>query len=164
MKRRLRCRLCAGAALAALTGCALAGPLAYITNQGSHDVSVLDVDAGNVVAALPAGRSPAGVWVSEAAGRAFVSSPDSASITVIDLATRKPVGDIRAGRSPVGITVTPEFFDKALGEEMERVKDELGAEAYEAGRFPEAIDLFRSLSLAPQFEDFLTVPAYKLIA
>lgn len=63
-----------------------------------------------------------------------------------------------------GITVTPEFFDKALGEEMERVKDELGAEAYEAGRFPEAIDLFRSLSLAPQFEDFLTVPAYKLIA
>jgi malate synthase len=63
-----------------------------------------------------------------------------------------------------GVTVTPEFFERALGEEMERVKGELGAEAYDAGRFPEAIDLFRRLSLAPQFEDFLTVPAYKLIA
>jgi malate synthase len=63
-----------------------------------------------------------------------------------------------------GVTVTPDFFEKALGEEMERVRGELGAEAYDAGRFPEAIDLFRRLSLAPQFEDFLTVPAYKLLA
>ncbi|WP_245431301.1 malate synthase A [Rhodoplanes roseus] len=63
-----------------------------------------------------------------------------------------------------GVKVTPEFFEQALGEEMERVKGELGAEAYDAGRFPEAIDLFRRLSLADAFEDFLTVPAYKLIA
>ncbi|MFL9823448.1 malate synthase A [Rhodoplanes sp. SY1] len=63
-----------------------------------------------------------------------------------------------------GVTVTPELFDKALGEEMERVRGELGAEAYDAGRFPEAIELFRRLSLAPEFEDFLTVPAYQLLA
>lgn len=63
-----------------------------------------------------------------------------------------------------GVKVTPEFFETALAEEMERVKGELGAEAYDSGRFPEAIDLFRRLSLAPEFEDFLTVPAYKLIA
>jgi malate synthase len=52
------------------------------------------------------------------------------------------------------------FFDTCLGEEMERVKGEIGAEAYAKGRFPEAIALFRTLSLAPRFEDFLTVPAY----
>ena len=34
---------------------ALAGPLAYITNQGSHDVSVVDLDTSRVIAALPAG-------------------------------------------------------------------------------------------------------------
>jgi malate synthase len=62
-----------------------------------------------------------------------------------------------------GIHVTPEFFVRALGEEMERVKDEIGPKAYGSGRFPEAIDLFRKLSLAPQFAEFLTVPAYKLI-
>ena len=46
---------------------------------------------------------------------------------------------------------------------MERVKRELGARAYESGRFPEAIELFRKLSLADRFEEFLTIPAYRLI-
>ena len=46
---------------------------------------------------------------------------------------------------------------------MERVKEEVGAENYANGRFPEAIALFRDISLAPEFVDFLTIPAYKLI-
>lgn len=56
--------------------------------------------------------------------------------------------------------VTPDLFRRCLTEEMARVKTELGAEAYDKGRFPEAIALFSELSLAPQFEEFLTVPAY----
>jgi malate synthase len=63
-----------------------------------------------------------------------------------------------------GVKATPEFFRRALAEEMERVKGEIGADNYDAGRFPEAIDLFSRLSLADNFEDFLTIPAYKLIA
>ena len=63
-----------------------------------------------------------------------------------------------------GTKATPELFERCLKEEMERVKGEVGAENYAKGRFPEAIDLFRTLSLAAKFEDFLTVPAYKLIA
>ncbi len=55
------------------------------------------------------------------------------------------------------------LFDTCLGEEMERVKGEIGADIYAKGRFPEAIALFRTLSLAPKFEDFLTVPAYEKI-
>jgi malate synthase len=62
-----------------------------------------------------------------------------------------------------GVTVTPEFFVKALGEEMNRVETEIGSENFAAGRFPEAIKLFRTLSLAPEFEEFLTVPALRLI-
>jgi malate synthase len=50
-----------------------------------------------------------------------------------------------------------------MEEEMQRVKWEIGAEAYDGGRFPEAIKLFTDLSLAPEFEDFLTIPAYRLI-
>jgi len=62
-----------------------------------------------------------------------------------------------------GVTVTPEFFERALAEEMRRVEQEIGAEAYAEGRFPEAIELFRSISLAADFADFLTLPAYRLI-
>ena len=62
-----------------------------------------------------------------------------------------------------GVKATPEFFDQALGEEMERVKGEVGPENYAKGRFPEAIALFKKLSLAPTFEEFLTLPAYGMI-
>jgi malate synthase len=63
-----------------------------------------------------------------------------------------------------GIKVDDEFFARALAEEMDRVKGEVGAKAYASGRFPEAIELFRNLSLADEFEEFLTIPAYRLIA
>lgn len=59
-----------------------------------------------------------------------------------------------------GVTADAALFKRCLSEEMERVKGELGAENYAKGRFPEAIALFETLSLAPNFEDFLTVPAY----
>jgi malate synthase len=59
-----------------------------------------------------------------------------------------------------GTKVSADLFKRCLAEEMERVRGELGAEAYDKGRFPEAIELFAKLSLAPEFEDFLTVPAY----
>ena len=59
-----------------------------------------------------------------------------------------------------GIKADAALFKRCLPEEMERVKGELGADNYAKGRFPEAIALFEQLSLAPNFEDFLTVPAY----
>ena len=62
-----------------------------------------------------------------------------------------------------GTQVTPSFFEKLLHEEMERLRGEVGEEAFEYGRFPEAIALFRRLSLATEFEEFLTTPAYVLI-
>lgn len=62
-----------------------------------------------------------------------------------------------------GKKASPALFDTCLAEEMERVKGEIGPENYAKGRFPEAIELFRTLSLAPKFEDFLTVPAYAKI-
>ena len=63
-----------------------------------------------------------------------------------------------------GVKVTPQYFERALKEEIARVKKEQGAKAYGQGRFPQAIKLFRQLSLSRNFEDFLTIPAYKLIA
>jgi malate synthase len=63
-----------------------------------------------------------------------------------------------------GSPVTLELFDELLHDEMEELRGVLGAETFEAGRFDEAIDLFRRLSTSDKLEAFLTVPAYELIA
>ena len=62
-----------------------------------------------------------------------------------------------------GVQATPAFFARALTQEMAVVKREVGAANYARGRFPEAIKLFRDLSLGKEFVPFLTIPAYELI-
>jgi malate synthase len=62
-----------------------------------------------------------------------------------------------------GVKATPGFFERALQEEMQIVMREVGTPDYARGRFPEAIKLFRQLSLADEFVPFLTIPAYELI-
>jgi malate synthase len=54
-------------------------------------------------------------------------------------------------------------FARAIDEEMQRIRREVGDARFEGGRFPEARDLFVRLSTAPKFEDFLTLPAYELL-
>ena len=85
-----------------------AAPFAYITNQGSHDVSVIDLASQKVVATVPVGRSPAGVVASSRAGRVFVSNPDSKTISVIDMREQKVVDTLAAGDGPVGIDAAPD--------------------------------------------------------
>jgi malate synthase len=63
-----------------------------------------------------------------------------------------------------GIVATPKLFERALEEEMAHVRQEIGEGDYAKGRFPEAVALFRDISLAPEFVEFLTIPAYRLIA
>jgi malate synthase len=62
-----------------------------------------------------------------------------------------------------GTTATRELLERLLTEEMARVRQEVGAQAFEQGRFDEAVRLFRELSVSADFEDFLTVPALPLL-
>jgi malate synthase len=62
-----------------------------------------------------------------------------------------------------GRVVTPDLFRATLADEMERVRAAVGEKAFVGGRFAEAIRLFSEMSLSPRFEEFLTLPAYRLI-
>jgi malate synthase len=62
-----------------------------------------------------------------------------------------------------GSTVSPERFRTVVAEEMDRVRAEIGEARFTGGKFQEARELFERLSLAPRFEEFLTVPAYELV-
>ncbi len=62
-----------------------------------------------------------------------------------------------------GVSVTESFVLKCIEEEAARVRDEVGHETFDNGRFGEAIDLFRKLILDEKLAAFLTLSAYKLI-
>ena len=62
-----------------------------------------------------------------------------------------------------GSTVSPERFGTVVAEEMDRVHAEIGDERFTHGKFREARALFERLSLAPRFEEFLTLPAYEIV-
>ena len=62
-----------------------------------------------------------------------------------------------------GITVTPAWFETVYAQELDKVKGEIGEAAFAGGRFPEAAKLFKEMSLASDFADFLTLPAYQMI-
>ena len=68
-------------------------------------------------------------------------------------------------RAPLddGRTVTRGLFDQVLNDEMTTLRRTLGEEVYDRGRFPEAIKLFADMSLAEEFEEFLTLPAYRML-
>ncbi len=63
-----------------------------------------------------------------------------------------------------GTVVTRDLFERLLDDEMIKLQPDIGNVAFESGRFPEAIELFRTLSTSDELEPFLTLPAYKLIA
>ena len=62
-----------------------------------------------------------------------------------------------------GRIVTPDLFRATLADEMAKVSAAVGAAAFAGGRFAEAIELFTQMSLSETFEEFLTLPAYRLI-
>jgi malate synthase len=62
-----------------------------------------------------------------------------------------------------GSVVTPELVAKIADEETDRIRSEIGHDMYEAGRFDEARRLFERVSLADEFPEFLTLPAYEIL-
>ena len=59
--------------------------------------------------------------------------------------------------------INKEYFNELLKEEIEQIKLAVGKENYNKGKFKEASEIFYKMSTSEEFEEFLTLPAYKLI-
>jgi malate synthase len=62
-----------------------------------------------------------------------------------------------------GRPITAELYRRLLEEELAAIRTEYGSERYDSGHFPAAAELFLNLSLSPQFDEFLSLPAYELL-
>jgi malate synthase len=71
---------------------------------------------------------------------------------------RSPLGKLDDGRK-----VTRELFKELVPQELAKVREMLGDKQYAAGKYPEAAKMFEELTLADDFADFLTLPAYEYV-
>ena len=62
-----------------------------------------------------------------------------------------------------GKTIDPEYVKKIVKEEMIQIKKEIGEQKFAKGNYDRASKMFEEMSIANQFEDFLTIPAYNEI-
>lgn len=60
-----------------------------------------------------------------------------------------------------GETVDAALIDRAVGEQLDVWKRDVGDNFFEAGKFREGAEVFRTLVLADKLEPFLTLPAYQ---
>jgi len=71
---------------------------------------------------------------------------------------------VRSGETTnTGTPITADLVRKIAKEETDAIRAELGDESYTSGRFTEAKELFEQVSLADEFPDFLTLPAYAML-
>ncbi len=96
-----------GAVAAAAAPPAPAFRYAYITNQGSETVSVVDLEAWKVVADIKVSGRPAGIGLSPDHARAYVTTPESRDVVVIDTKSRTIERRLPIGGGPLGIAVMP---------------------------------------------------------
>ena len=84
---------------------AVAAPFAYVANEGSANVSVIDTATNKVVATVPVGNNPFGVAVTPVGTHVHVTNLSLGSgntVSVINTASNTVVATVTVGVPPLG--------------------------------------------------------------
>ena len=80
---------------------------AYVTNQGSATVSVIDLTINQKVKDIPVGGEPYGIALTPDGGRAYVANSASNTVTVIEMPSNNVIATIVVpGVQPRGVAIT----------------------------------------------------------
>jgi YVTN family beta-propeller protein len=89
------------------TPAAHATPFAYITNNGSNNVTVIDTANNTVTATVAVGPNPTGVAVHPAGTRVYVANQSGNTLSVLDTASNTVIATVAVGAFPTGVAVNP---------------------------------------------------------
>jgi YVTN family beta-propeller protein len=78
---------------------------AYVTNQGSNTVSVID-ETNTVTGTIPVGTAPVGVAVTPDGAFAYVTNQNSNTVSAIATATNTVTATVPVGNVPSGVAIT----------------------------------------------------------
>jgi len=81
----------------------------YVTNYGSHSITVFDKRSGLVASVIETGSGPSGIVLNKTSRKAFVALTEEDSIDVIDIDSESSIGRVRLnkGDSPRELVLTP---------------------------------------------------------
>jgi YVTN family beta-propeller protein len=93
------------------------GLFAYVTIGGLNVVKVFRVSDASLVATIPVGKLPHGVWPSGDGKRVYIGIENGDSLTAIDTLTNKVVADVPIGQAPQAVTYVPNAVSEGSGAE-----------------------------------------------
>ena len=83
------------------------GLFAYVTVGGLNVVKVFRVADASLIATIPVGKLPHGIWPSGDGKRVYVGIENGDSLTAIDTLTNKVIADVPIGQAPQAIAYVP---------------------------------------------------------
>ena len=102
----MRSAILVGLAAALVAGAAAAQPFAFVPNEKSGTVSIIDTTKDAVVGEIKAGEKPRGIAVSPDGKTLYVSDQPARALLVIDVAKKAVVEKIQLGESPEGVGIS----------------------------------------------------------
>jgi uncharacterized repeat protein (TIGR01451 family) len=81
--------------------------LAYVANENSNDVSVIDTATNIVVSTVPVGAKPVAAAILPDRSKVYVANFGEGTVSVINTATNVATATITVGSNPIGIAITP---------------------------------------------------------
>jgi YVTN family beta-propeller protein len=91
------------------------GTFAYVTIGGLNEVKVFRTDDFSLVATIPVGKLPHGVWPSGDGSRVYVGLENADGMAAIDTLTNKLIATSPVGQAPQAITYVPNAVPEGAG-------------------------------------------------
>jgi YVTN family beta-propeller protein len=91
------------------------GAFAYVTVGGLNAVKVFRTDSFELVATIPVGALPHGVWPSGDGSRIYVGLENADAMTAIDTLTNRVIGTIPIGQAPQAIAYVTDAVPEGPG-------------------------------------------------
>ncbi|CAM5770848.1 hypothetical protein LMIY3S_03310 [Labrys miyagiensis] len=91
------------------------GSFAYVSIGGRNEVKVFDTTDFNLVATIPVGKLPHGVWPSGDGTRVYVGLENADALAAIDTATNKVIATIPIGQAPQAVNYVPDAVPEGDG-------------------------------------------------
>ena len=82
--------------------------VAVVTNKGSNNITVVDMNTGNVLSTFSVGTNPTAVAVLSRTGQAVVANEGSGSASIVDLSGVAATVTVATGGQPHGVAINPD--------------------------------------------------------